>query len=129
MEITILTESVYIPEWNGNRNDSNPIRVNYKTPTMALKTKLFSRPKLKAILTKEGEFSSAETESEVDNKRINEAMITSIDNCIINFNNNKIEIKNAKDLYGDVPPQVSELADECGVFFQSILNRKVETKN
>lgn len=130
MMITLTSKTEYVPEWRENKKDPNPIVVEHKVPTMALKDRLIPKAKLKVIVSPDGKSEGGESEIVVDNSNIVNGMITGFKNFTINVDGKEIQIKKVEDITGkDAPAIFGELVDELGTYFQKLLNEKADSKN
>jgi hypothetical protein len=123
LEISDVLE--YTPEWNGNRNNSTPITVKYRNPTMALYEQLIPKPKLVMKMDNDGKMQGAESIVSLDNRKIIHEMVTSIQNLHVKFQGREFDVKSGDELFGDVPAVISTLVDELGVFLQKVLTKKM----
>jgi hypothetical protein len=132
MIVDINLENEFIPEWNNNKKEDQPIKVIYRTPSMSHVERLIPKPSYLLKTDAEGRSQGAEVELTVDTKKMILALVIDIQNLeITNTSGTKTKIKNPQDLYTEQAPAcLSGLADEIGVFLQGKLSAKVdETKN
>ena len=130
MVLNLVLENEYVPEWNNNKKDANPIVVVYKTPTVALYNQLVPKPKITMSVGGES-MSTGTTEVVLDNSAIVQAMVTEIKNLDLKVNGVAVPIKTGRDLFGaNVPAGLSGLIDEIGVHLQGLLvDKGVNAKN
>ncbi len=130
MVLNLVLENEYVPEWNNNKKDANPIVVVYKTPTVALYNQLVPKPKITMSIGGES-VSTGTTEVVLDNSAIVQAMVTEIKNLDLKVNGVAVSIKTGRDLFGaNVPAGLSGLIDEIGVHLQGLLvDKGVNAKN
>ncbi len=135
MIIPVTLSGKYIPEWNGNRDDANPIEVKHRLPTMELVEELIPKP---VIVMKTGSdgIEGGEMEMTIDPKKFVKRMVLGIKNLTVTVTDDDgktVEkvITSADDLYASgVPAVLNGLAEELGTYFQKILSqRAVDTKN
>jgi len=132
MVIHLSNENKFIPEWNDNAKDANPIEITYKTPTMSLYSNLIPKPSITLKMGTDGQMDGGETEMVIDNSKIVKEMITGIKNLSFTEDGGKeVTIKDGKELFGSgVPSVFSGLVDEIGAYLQGVLNKKVvDAKN
>ena len=130
MIVQVANKSEFIPEWNGNKEENDPIVVTHKVPTMALREQLIPKPRLKLVVSPDGKSEGGETTIEIDNRSLIQTMLISIKGLAVNIDGKEVEIKTAGDLFGkDTPSILSGLVDELGTYFQKILNERVDSKN
>ena len=130
MLITVSNKTEFIPEWNDNQKENDPVVVVHRVPTMGLRERLIPKPRLKLMVSADGKSEGGETEVEVDNKKIILAMLVEIKNLAYESDGKEIRVKSADDLYSNnTPSTLSGLVDEIGTYFQKILNERVESKN
>ncbi len=130
MILSVDLKKEYIPEWNGNADSSDPIKVIHKVPTMALANNLIPKPVIKMKVGKEGT-EGGETEMTIDTTKIVKEMVIEIKNLTIDYGNGVKNLKDGDDLFSeDAPAMLQGLADELGKYFQTLLtDRTVNTKN
>jgi len=130
MIVQVMNKSEFIPEWNENKKENDPIVVVHKVPTMALREQLIPKPRLKLVVGADGKSEGGETTIEVDNRNLIQSMLISIKGLSVNIDGKEVEIKTAGDLFGKETPSIlSGLVDEIGSYFQSVLNERVDSKN
>ena len=132
MTINVSTVKEYIPEWNNNRANLNPISVKHRAPSMALYGALVPKPSIKLTIDADGKSSGGETELTLDYTKTVKEMLLSIDNLELSMDDGRtISICNAGDLLGgNVPCMLSGLVDELGAYFQTLLTKKsIDEKN
>jgi len=131
MNINLSTELEYIPSWNGNKQEVEPITIVHLPATINLYNSLIPKPAMKVVYDDKGQFSEGSTEVVIDNTRIVQAMVTTIRNLTITDGDKVIKITTGKELFGpNVPAVLSGLIDEIGAYLQGVLNNKsIDTKN
>jgi hypothetical protein len=132
MIVDINLENEFIPEWNNNKKDSQPIKIIYRTPSMSHVERLVPRPSYLLKTDADGKSQGAEVELTMDTKKMILALVSDIQNLEVkNTSGSLIKIKNPQDLYTETAPAyLSQLCDEIGVFLQGKLAAKVdEPKN
>lgn len=96
MIIEVKKENTFIPEWNGNRNESEDeqIKIVYRYPTVAEKERfLYTKP----IKISEG--GASEIEMVQDSQGLAKAIIKRVDNLTLWVDDKEKKIKTATDLY------------------------------
>lgn len=135
MVVKVSTQREYIPEWNNNKNDPNPIRVIHKAPDITLRELLIPKP---TIVMKTGQdgVEGGEMEVVIDHSKVVKAMTISIQNLTIEMTDeNGVPtprvIINADELMAKgVPAAFYGLVEELGNYYQKILQqREVNEKN
>lgn len=131
MVIDYALENTFVPEWNGNKDDANPITVTYKNPTIPLYNKLIPKPRLKMMMDAEGKMDGGEAEVVVDNVEIVRTMVTGIRNLTLKQGKEEVAIDTATKLLGENAPSfLSGLIDEIGAKLREVLQEKrVDAKN
>lgn len=130
MLISVSSNNEFIPEWNNNKKEADPIVVVHRVPTMGLRERLIPKPKLKLMVSADGRTEGGETEVEIDNKKIIQAMLVEIRNFSYSMDGKEVAVKSADDLFSNnTPSAVSGLMEEIGAYFQKILSEKIESKN
>lgn len=135
MVIPVTLTGKYIPEWNGNKDASDPIVVKHKLPTMELVEELIPKPVIKMHTGSEG-VEGGEMEMVIDPRKFVKKMVNSISGLTIEITKDdgsvttKV-ITSAEDLYSPgVPAILSGLSEELGSYFQKILSQRVvDSKN
>lgn len=129
MVLNLILENEFVPEWNENKKDTNPIVIVFKTPTVALFNQLVPKPKIQMAVGVDA-VQGGTTEITLDNGAIVQAMVTEIKNLELKVNGTAVAIKNGKDLFGgQVPAGLQGLIDEIGVHLQGLLvDKGVNTK-
>lgn len=127
MKVNISTKREWIPNWNGNKKENDPITIVHKAPTMSLRTELLPKPHVLFRIDNAGNPQGGESDLEIDNKKIIYGMLINIRNLTVEDENGEaFEIKTAEDLFSKNAPSILyELVDEIGTYFQKILNEKV----
>lgn len=126
MVLEVSVNKVFIPEWNGNKQENQPIEIHHRVPTMALFNKLIPKPSIRLTIDKDGNSDGGETEINVDYTKVVRDMVTEIRNFSINTDGKEVPIKLASDLFGEnAPPVVSGLVDEVGQYLTALLQKKV----
>lgn len=129
MVISVNFVREYKPEWNGNKDDPNPIIVMHKAPTMELADQLIPKPTIVMKTGKDG-VDGGEMEVTIDNRKFVRAMVTSIRNLSVEFTDVqgvpvKRIITSAEELMAPgVPSELQGLVDELGTYFQKLLSKK-----
>jgi len=132
MVIHLSNENKFIPEWNDNAKETNPIEITYKTPTMSLYSNLIPKPSIVLKMGTDGQMDGGETEMVIDNSKIVKDMVSDIKNLAYTEDGGKeVTLKDGKELFGSSVPSVfSGLVDEIGAYLQGVLNKKVvDAKN
>lgn len=96
MIIEVKKENTFIPEWNGNRDESEDeqIKIVYRYPTVAEKERfLYTKP----IKISEG--GASEIEMVQDSQGLAKAIIKRVDNLTLWVDDKEKKIKTATDLY------------------------------
>lgn len=127
MVVHLSNEYKFIPTWNGNSSEPNPIEVTFKAPTMSLYSNLIPKPNIKMKMDINGNMAGGETEMVIDNSKLVKDMVTDIKNLTYVVDGGKeVTIKDGKELFGTgVPSVFSGLVDEIGAHLQGVLNNKV----
>lgn len=94
MKIKVKKTDVYIPEWNGNKNDSDPIAVHYRFLSESDRGRYISIEPIKVSGSGDPEVTIKQ-----DNQGLTIAMVTRIDNLEMEMNGNTDRIDDAKKLY------------------------------
>jgi hypothetical protein len=130
MKISVTREREYVPDWENNKDDPNPIVITHKAASAALSAKLIPKAVLRVTGSK-GVEQAWETEITVDNEKLCRAMIIDIKNLEFDVDGKVFTVRNADGLFGeDVPAGLTGLVDEIGQYFQGLLSEKVvDTKN
>ena len=135
MELSVHAQAEYVPDWNGNQEDNNPIVIEHKEPTMDLCQRLNAKPKLKFQIGTDGSMTGGEADVPVDTDRMVKVMTTGIRNFSIKKTTVDgkeiiVDIKSVEDLFSPkAPASVAGLVAELGTYYQGLLNREVDTKN
>src|SRR5690606_13913318 len=110
-KISVNLQREYIPEWNGNREEpvGSQIKVLHRAPTLALKDELVPKPEIKFRISDTGKSEGGETIARVDNRKIVEGMVFSIENLTLEVQDGEnksktVEIKSVRDLYSSQIP-------------------------
>jgi hypothetical protein len=96
LKIEVKKENTFIPEWNGNRDESESeqIKVVYRYPTVAEKERfLYTKP----IKVSEG--GASEIEFVQDSQGLAKAIIKRVENLSLEVDGKEKQIKTAGDLY------------------------------
>ena len=135
MEVSVFETNEYIPEWNKNQEDENPIVIEHKEPTMDLCSKLLPKPKIKLQIDPEGGMVGGEADMPVDTERMVKRMTLGIRNLTVKKTQKGgkdvfLEIKTVEDLFSPKAPAfLNGLVIELGNYYQKILNKETDTKN
>lgn len=130
-KISTSVNNTFIPEWDGNRElpAGEQIRVRHKSPSVAMKERLFPR-----------EFSVAQRDADskdmltsmsivVDRKKVIAEMVDGIDNCGYEGDDGTVKhIKTAAQLF-ESPIEFDPLIEEIYNYLQGLLVQKVDEKN
>lgn len=125
MVLDVTVNRVFIPEWNNNKLEIQKVEVGHKAPTVALFNKLIPKPVYKMSVDKDGNGAGGESEVVLDYSKIVKEMVTDIQNLSYKVDGKEVKIEKAMDLFGDVPPALSGLIDEIGLYLSSLLQTKV----
>lgn len=130
--ISMNTERVFIPEFDGNKNEpvSDQIKFHYKAITSSIKEDL-----IKPLVEMKRSSATGEMEQvismAIDKRKVLEKLVTSIEN--LGYAVNESDAKKITTIAAlfEVPIEVGfhPLIEEAFVFFQDLLNQKVDEKN
>jgi hypothetical protein len=133
MIISIAQKTSFVPKSFGNdmEPESTQIVVEHLAPTMNLKDQLVPKATMKWKIDPQGNSEGGETDMVIDNAKIVKKMVTGIKNLTIDIDGKTLNITKGDELYGPgVPVEISQLADEIGVYLQSQLTKTgVDIKN
>jgi hypothetical protein len=111
MKVSVRKENVFVPEWNGNReeSESEQIKVVYRYPTVTEKERfLYTKP---IKVTGEG---AGEIEFVQDAQGLAKSIIKRVENLTLDVDGKERQIKTANDLYS-VEGVPSELVREIEI--------------
>jgi len=131
MKLTISKEGVFIPEFNNNKKEActDQIRVNYRTPTLAMKNRCRSKPQAKGIAGASGKVEKMEIVIDKDELTTLREMLISIENVSYGEGSSEHKITNAQTLI-DAPVVFEPLLKEIVKEFDRILDEaNIDEKN
>ena len=100
MRIATTKTTTYTPEWNGNRNAPDPVRVTYRTPTLDDRRKLVPQPRLDFQISPDGKPAGGVVALSVDVRAFVETLVEKIDGLEVEDDAGNVrQIKTAADLY------------------------------
>lgn len=121
----------FVPEWNNNKGETDPIKIYHKNPTMPLYERLIPKTSLTIKVSPDGKSEGGETTMTIDNREIVLKMVTKIENLEVPIGGKNVPITSPEALFGEnMPSKISGLVDEVGAYLQGILSKKgnVDTK-
>lgn len=126
MEIRVTKTSVYIPEWNGNKAEADPVRITYKTPTLDDRRRLIPQPRMSFKIGVDGKPAGGEVDVTVDTRAFVESLVEKVEGLTItDENGNSREIRTARDLLA-APASIAGLVEEIGKEIQAATNGRTE---
>jgi len=132
MHLEISQERVFVPEFNGNKEQpsTDQITVRYKMPTIAVKNRCRKKPQAKGIASSNGSIEHMEISLEKDDTSTVKEMLVSISGCSYSDKDGKNTlITNAQDLF-NAPVQFEPLLKEIVAEFDKVLDHSgIEEKN
>lgn len=135
MVISVSNQREYIPNWNNNKSDPNPIVVVHKVADITMREQLIPKP---TIVMKTGQdgMEGGEMEVTIDHTRLVKAMVLNIKNLTIavpdaqGVTTNRLILTADELLSPGIPASLYGLVEELGNYFQKILQqREVNEKN
>lgn len=132
-QISINKERVYIPEFDGNKKQdpSEQIKVHYKAITASMKDDLI-KPlvELRRNAKSEGDFDQV-VSTNVDKRKVLDKLIDRIENLGYSVNGGETKkVATVDSLFNaDIEVGLYPLIEELFVFFNDMLNQKVDEKN
>jgi hypothetical protein len=131
MHLEISKEGVFIPEFNGNKEQpsTDQITVRYKTPTVASKSRCRKKPQAKGIAALNGNIDRMEIVIEKDEIATLNEMLVSISNCTYGNSDKIHSITNANELI-NAPIEFEPLMKEIVAEFDRLLDHSgIDEKN
>ncbi|MCL2721743.1 MAG: hypothetical protein FWD47_10450 [Treponema sp.] len=131
MKLTISKEGVFIPEFKKNKEacSTDQIRVNYRTPTLAMKNRCRSKPQAKGIAGSSGKVEKMEIVIDKDELATLREMLISIENCSYDSGDEINKIISAQNLI-DAPVIFEPLLKEIVKEFDRMLDEgNINEKN
>jgi len=132
MILKISKETVFIPEFNKNKEhpSTDQITVRYRTPTVAIKNRCRNKPQAKGITGSSGKLDRMEIVIEKDEIATLKEMLISISGCAYSGDDDKeCRIVSAQDLI-NAPVAFEPLLKEIVAEFDSVLDRsELDEKN
>jgi hypothetical protein len=123
MKLTISKEGEFIPAFNGNKElpVTDQIRVQYRTPTLAMKNRCRTKPQAKGIAGADGKMEKMEIVIDKDEHATLREMLIRIDNCSFSDGSSEQKIATAQNLI-DAPVIFEPLLKEIVKEFDRILD-------
>ena len=132
-QISINKERVYIPEFDKNKEQdpSDQIKVHYRAITASMKDDLI-KPlvELRRNMKSEGDFDQVVT-TNVDKRKVLDKLVVSIENLGYAVDGGEAKkVATVETLFNtDIEVGFYPLIEELFVFFNDMLNQKVDEKN